>query len=70
MSESSWFKGYNERYFFNKGALIACMYKKIRYPIVVLQSIRNSKKFFGNYKYIFKLYGWYAKGMNDYLSRF
>ena len=69
MGESSWFNGYNEEYFFNKGALIACMYPHICILLIFIQSIRNSKSKLGSYRKFFQLYTWYYKGAQDYKKR-
>ena len=68
MSNSTWFKGYTKEYFINKGAVIACAYPKIKYFLIFIQSIRNSKKRLGKYKYFFKLYNWYFEGIKQYKS--
>ena len=44
MSDSTWFKGYNEKYFKDKGALIEAAYPRISGLLAILQSVRNSKK--------------------------
>jgi len=66
MSESTWFDGYNEKYFFDKGAIIACTYPKIKYFLILIQALKNSKKKLGSYKHFLKLYKWYLKGAVDY----
>ena len=43
MSDSTWFKGYNEKYFKDKGALIEAAYPRISGLLAILQSVRNSK---------------------------
>lgn len=70
MSESSWFSGYNQKYFFDKGAIIACIYPNIRYFLILIQSLRNSKKYFRNYAKTKTLYKWYLSGANDYMDNF
>jgi glycosyltransferase involved in cell wall biosynthesis len=69
MSESTWFDGYNEKYFFDKGAIIACAYPKIKYFLILVQALKNSKKKLGSYKNFFKLYKWYLKGAVDYKNK-
>lgn len=66
MSDSTWFDGYNEKYFFDKGAIIACAYPKIKYFLIFIQALKNSKKKLGSYKHFFKLYKWYTKGAVDF----
>lgn len=39
--ESSWFKGYTEKYFSDRGALFAAMYGKAAYPVTVLFEMRR-----------------------------
>ena len=41
--ESTWFFGYNETYFHNKGALFARIYNKTYFAIIVLYSIKHVK---------------------------
>lgn len=69
MSESTWFTGYNEKLFHDKGALIGATYPKISYLLVMLQAIRNSKKRLGSYKHFCKIYRWYADGLKDYQNK-
>lgn len=69
MSESSWFTGYNEKYFHDKGALIGAAYPGISNMLVLLQAFRNSKKKLGSYKYFGSVYRWYASGLKDYKNR-
>lgn len=66
MSNSTWFDGYTEKYFFDKGAIIACAYPKIKYLLILIQSIKNSKKKLGSYSYFLKLFRWYLEGASDY----
>lgn len=66
MTDSTWFKGYNEKYFFDKGALIGATYPEISYFLVVLQALRNSKSKLGSYKHFFKLFRWYRSGLYEY----
>lgn len=69
MSESSWFNGYNEKYFYDKGALVACMYPHYKYILFIIQSIKNSKKYMNGFQDSFKLFSWYLKGAKDYVKR-
>ncbi len=66
MSNSTWFKGYDEKYFFDKGALIGATYPELSYLLIVLQALRNSKSKLGSYKYFFKLFTWYNSGLSEY----
>lgn len=38
--ESTWFKGFNEKYFYDKGAWIACAFSKARYIMALYFTIR------------------------------
>lgn len=66
MSDSTWFKGYNEKYFRDKGALIEAAYPRSSYLLAILQSVRNSKKCLGSYKKAAKLFSYYTSGIADY----
>lgn len=66
MSDSTWFKGYNEKYFKDKGALIEAAYPRISGLLAILQSVRNSKKCMGSYKYAVKIFSYYISGIADY----
>lgn len=66
MSDSTWFKGYTKEYFNNKGAVIACAYPHIKYLLIFIQSIRNSKKRLGSYKNFFEIFDWYCEGVKNY----
>lgn len=66
MSESTWFKGYDERHFKNKGALVACIYKKMWLPVIVLLSLKNSKSKLGSYTRFFELFKWYYSGVSEF----
>ena len=68
MSDSTWFKGYNEKYFKDKGALIEAAYPRCSYLLAILQSVRNSKKSLGSYKKAAKLFSYYTSGIADYLK--
>ena len=41
---STWFKGYNEKYFFNKGALFTAICKPLRIPLIVQYLIRHRER--------------------------
>ena len=66
MSDSTWFKGYNEKYFKDKGALIEAAYPRCSYLLAILQSVRNSKNSLGSYKKAAKLFSYYTSGIADY----
>ena len=66
MSNSSWFRGYNEKYFKNKGALVAAIYPKMWLPGIVLLSLKNSKSKLGSYTRFFELFKWYYSGVSEF----
>jgi len=66
MSDSTWFKGYNEKYFKDKGALIEAAYPNISWFLAILQSVRNSKKCLGSYKYVVTIFAYYISGIINY----
>lgn len=70
MSESTWFHGYTQELFFNKGALVAVNYPKLWRILIVFLSIKNSKRKLGSNKRIFELYSWYKAGALDLKSRY
>jgi glycosyltransferase involved in cell wall biosynthesis len=43
-SESTWFTGYNDKYFFNAGAAYSVMFPLIKYFIIILMGLRFSVK--------------------------
>ena len=43
---STWFKGYNEKYFYDKGALFAAMFKRFGYILCCLVFLKNRKLLF------------------------
>lgn len=69
MGDSTWFTGYNEKYFHDKGALIGAAYPRLSHMLVLLQAFRNSKRKLGSYRHFRKVYGWYADGLKDYQKR-
>lgn len=47
---STWFKGYNSEYYFDRGALFAAMYGRISYVVLLLFECKHfSKSFFSSY---------------------
>lgn len=70
MNNSTWFNGYTENYFVDRGAIITCMYPKIKKILFFIQACRNSKKLLGSYKYFHKIYKWYNKGASEYKDFF
>lgn len=61
MDESSWFKGTNEEFYFNKGALCAVAFPKTKYLRMVYFSLRlrSSLRFSERIR-------WFYKGINAY----
>lgn len=47
-SKSTWFKGYTERFFYDKGALYACLYKDFWFPFVLRFVLKRVKKLNGS----------------------
>lgn len=43
--ESSWFEGYNKKYFFDKGALFGAISKKFAYLLIIQFAIRKYSKY-------------------------
>lgn len=64
-NESTWFKGYNETYFFNKGALFTAINPRIRH-ILILQYLLRHKEVLVDIKFI-KAYKLMLKGSKEYL---
>ena len=69
MSDSTWFKGYNKKYYLDKGAIIAAVYPRISIILIVIQSIRNSKKHFGSFRYILPVLKSYLEGYKDFKKK-
>lgn len=69
LSESSWFNGINDRFFYNKGVLLAASYPKICYVISIFLSIKNSKNYYKTYFKTPHLIGCYFSGIKEFLSR-
>ena len=46
--ESTWFNGYNEKFFYDKGALFAAIFKKFGHFLCCLVLLKNKKLLFGN----------------------
>lgn len=63
---STWFKGYNERYFFDKGALFTAISKHFR-KLLILQYLVRHREVFIDIGF-FKAYKVMVKGSNDYLG--
>ena len=64
--DSTWFKGYDEKFLFNKGALLTAINPKFRHLLILQALIRHKEmhkdiKFFNAYKIM-------LKGSKDYLK--
>ena len=62
--ESTWFNGYNEKYFFDKGAIFTAISKRFRH-LLMLQFLIRHKEVLKEYKF-FKAYKIMLKGSSDY----
>lgn len=62
---SSWFKGYNEKYFFDKGALFCAISKPLRH-LLFLQYLIRHKEVLTDIKFI-QAYKFMINGANSYL---
>ena len=69
MSESTWFDGYNEKYFYNKGALVAAIYPHLWPLAIIVLSLKNSVKKLGGINKAKELFLWYHAGALDYKRR-
>ena len=65
-NKSKWFKGYNKRFFFNKGALFTAINPKIRH-ILILQYLIRHKEILTNIKFK-EAYKIMLKGSKEYLK--
>ena len=66
-SKSSWFNGYNEKYFFDKGALYTAINERFR-KLLFLQYLIRHKEVLKDIKF-FEAYKIMKKGSEDYLER-
>lgn len=69
MSESTWFDGYNEKYFYNKGALVAAIYPNLWHLAILVLSLKNSVRKLGDINKAKELFLWYRAGALDYKRR-
>lgn len=51
VSDSSWFKGFDKKYFSDKGALMAAIFKKMAYPWVFYIIIKNYSQYKSSIKF-------------------
>lgn len=64
--DSTWFKGYNEKFFFDKGALYTAISSKFRIVLIIQHLLRHGEIL--NEMSFFKAYKLMLKGSNDYLN--
>lgn len=64
---STWFKGHNEKFFYNKGALFTAINKKIRKTLILQYLLRHRKEVLNNISF-FKAYNLMLNGSKDYLN--
>ena len=64
--KSTWFDGYNKKYFYNKGALFTAINPRIRH-ILMLQYLIRHKEVLKNYK-LLDAYKFMQTGSKDYLD--
>ena len=65
-NKSTWFKGYDEKYFFDKGAIYTAINKRIRH-ILILQFLLRHREVLTKIKFI-DAYKIMLKGSKDYLE--
>ncbi len=63
--ESSWFNGYNQKYYTDKGALCAAIFPRLCYLYAILKVIRLKSK---NYSKL-EIFQMYLKGISDFKTR-
>ena len=66
--KSTWFKDYNEKFFYDKGALFTGISKTFRIPLFI-QFLLRHKEFLNNIKFS-KAYKLMIQGSNDYITRY
>lgn len=64
---STWFKGYNEKYFFNKGALFTAVNRYLRH-VLILQYLLRHTEVLKNIKFL-KAFKLMLKGSKDYINK-
>lgn len=65
--QSTWFKDFDEKFFFDKGALYTAINRKLRIPLL-LQFLIRHKEFLKNIKFT-KAFKIMLKGSNDYIKK-
>lgn len=66
---SSWFKGFNQRFFMDKGALYAAMIGNKARLSVAVSAYRWSRKLGGEYSFG-SIYRYMCEGIDEYLSKY
>ncbi len=64
--ESSWFTGYTDKYYIDKGALMCAIYPAMCFVVALCLAVKHAKLNFGEFKRVFALY---IKGIEDYRGR-
>lgn len=67
MGNSSWFKGYNDKYFFDRGAIFAAMSKQF-YPLLIIQFALRKKELYKNDKKFIDVVRSMRRGAKEYLT--
>ena len=65
--DSTWFKGYNEKFFYNKGALFTAINKKLRKPLILQYLLRHRKEILNDIIF-FKAFNLMLNGSRDYIN--
>lgn len=65
-STSTWFRGYVEKYFFDKGALYYCISNKFWRLLCLQDSVRHSNLY---KKHWYQTYSWMCKGAHSFRER-
>lgn len=63
---STWFNGYTDKYYFDKGALMCATHPSICNLLSLLMAVKHAKM---NYKLLKKIFSLYLKGIRDYRGR-
>ena len=66
-SQSTWFKGYDEKYFFDKGALLTRIFGKFNFIQIIMYIIKNRNNF-GKKLKIKTVYKYMNNGRKDFLN--
>lgn len=64
--KSTWFKGYDEKFFYNKGALFTAINKKLRKPLILQYLLRHRKEVLNKISFD-KAFNLMLNGSKDYL---